>query len=203
MHSDKKTDKKRKKLALVMSVAAALLILIGISIYLIWDVNDRLPNVTVVNRYTIDEPAEENEVTIRPISVNVYTVQQYNEKYEEDSSYANIAQIYSEEELQNWRIVVYTLKYTNNSDEKKQFNVMTFCTEAEKSGWHNGVVPVDGITKHTIIPGETQTVRLSSAIVAESIIEKRYMNSLLDDQYKLVYKYYPVKKELIFEVEQS
>lgn len=189
----------KKKVLLVVGIIAALAIIAG-SVVQIMLINKGLPNVSVVHTYTKDNPALEDGLLITPLKVHVYTVEEYNETFEELSAYSSL----SEAELDNkktWKIAVYTMRYENTTNETLQYYPFKYNGEAKNSHWFNGVQPIDRVHLQKIAPGEQQEIIVAAPIVEGSIITKKDFKRAEEDEYTLVYGYYPERKELVFTYE--
>lgn len=179
---------------------ATCLILIAVSIVQIKKVNQGLPAVCVVNTYTKDYPAEENGVRMTPVNVHVYTVEEYNAIFGEKSEFIS----FSEEQLskmKNWKMAVFTICYENTTDDTKIYSPYQFNAYGRKSHWNNGVSEISRLAKMSIPPRQKQTVTLVSPIVEKSIIRSAWFERTEQDQYSLIYEFYPERKELIFDYE--
>lgn len=168
---------------------------IGTIGYFIYDINQRFPNVSTVERYTVSNPANENGLEITPLSHGVYTYEQYHEIYPNFTEFDNLV----DRDINTYRIIVFQVRYQNKTDQTLQYETDGYNMIAQKSGLNNGIIVQGTSSMNTIEPGEVQDVVLSTVAMAGSLIKRSSLNKLEQDNFVLVYWWYPVQKELVFE----
>lgn len=184
-----------KKKIFIRSAAALLcLIIAAVMGYFIRDINRRFPNPTVCEQYTTDSPAMIDGLEVTPVSVHIYSYDEYCERYSDDSN--------MEEYAKDWKFAVYKVTFRNTTDRELRFGADTFMAVAQKSGFHNGVMQENRKKNQTIQPGEVQEIELTSNIT-EILIGKKWFQKLEEETYTLVYWWYPVQKELVFTCEKG
>lgn len=181
------------KIKLVL-IGIVVIILACIFSYFITDINNRFPEPSDVYQYTKDNPAMENGLEITPVNCTLYTVEEYKEEHPND---ARLESMIDNERI---RILEFRVRYTNTTDQALTYetNGYGYHAVAVKSGFNNGVSST-GQSKAVIEPNETQERVFSTRIIAGSLIDKKWIDKLDTDTYKLVYWWYPVRKELVFE----
>lgn len=174
-----------------------MLVLIGSGciIYFIYDINHRFPNVLVVEQYTMENPANENGLEITPMSYGVYSYEQYHALYPQFIEYDYL----KDWDIASYRIIVFQVRYRNTTDQTLQYETDGYNMVAKKSGLNNGVICEGTPSQNSIDVGETQDVVLATVATAGSLVKRSWINKLDQDKYALVYWWYPVQKELVFE----
>lgn len=181
----------------MVPVVAGIAVLAIVCGYLIYDVNTRFPDVTVIEQYTKDNPTVENGLQITPLDYAVYTYDEYHAAFPDNTWYDYLTD--DKHDKEKWRILVFYLRYENLSEQALVYKADYYQLTGEKSGLSNGVLCDNRPSRNTIEPGEVQEVQLSTAAGAGIQIRKEWLNKLDTDRFALVYWRYPVTKELVFE----
>lgn len=98
------------------------------------------------------------------------------------------------------RMIIFDVKYENESSEDKTFEPDNMTMYAKNSHLQNGAMLLTGENKVTLKPGESCTCRLVSVAYARSLVKEKWIDKMAEDTYYLVFWWYPVTKQLEFEV---
>ena len=158
------------------------------SFYFIYDINKRFPEPDNVHTYTYDNPAVEDGLKITPIECKMYNYSGTLSSFKEGADTDKI------------RALLFKVQFENTTLSDITYTTDDFVMVARNCGAFNGVMVEDGDNKSVIKPGEKQTFTLSTVLVEDSLVKKKWMNKLDSDTYYFVYWWYPEVKRLEFEV---
>ena len=185
-----------KKQIIAVSVTVGLIILLLVVICLIYDINKRFPEPSIMT-YSNSIPADEDGLIMKPIECRIYTYEEYYDIYGEDGAYA-YAKMYESNKM---RIVTFSVQIENTTSESITYETDGFQMMGKKSGINNGVLLENNIKNiATIESGEIQQYTLSALILTPSLIKKKWFNRLDEETFYLVYNWYPVIKRLEYKV---
>ena len=167
------------------------------SFYFIYDINKRFPKPDNVHTYTYDNPAVEDGLKITPIECKIYNYNEYQEMYNYSGTLSSFKEGADTDKI---RALLFKVQFENTTLSDITYTTDDFVMVARNCGAFNGVMVEDGDNKSVIKPGEKQTFTLSTVLVEESLVKKKWMNKLDSDTYYFVYWWYPEVKRLEFEV---
>ena len=167
------------------------------SFYFIYDINKRFPEPDNVHTYTYDNPAVEDGLKITPIECKIYNYNEYQEMYNYSGTLSSFKEGADTDKI---RALLFKVQFENTTLSDITYTTDDFVMVARNCGAFNGVMVEDGNNKSVIKPGEKQTFTLSTVLVEDSLVKKKWMNKLDSDTYYFVYWWYPEVKRLEFEV---
>lgn len=171
--------------AVICAAAAAV-------VFMITDINRRFPEPDVLT-YTKDNPAIENGVEMTPLECHVYTQEEYDSIYAGSSIYSD-----GSYDSDRFRIIEFKVRYKNVSNEECTYRTDLYMMVGGTSGAYNGALEKSGKSVSVIEPGEVQEHTMTASVLAPSIIKKKYISTLKDETFYLVYWWYPSTKRLEF-----
>lgn len=144
--------------------------------------------------------SKDNSVTwqgceITALEKIIYTPKDFNSAYPEVMYYRYLME--GDTEHTKSRIVVFRVRVKNVTDAARSF-VLPSCAYAEAfpSAWANGIAP---ITKDfRLEPGQEKEME-AAAYYGPSLVYPSHLQHMEDNQFQLVFSYYPDKVVLTFD----
>jgi len=95
------------------------------------------------------------------------------------------------------RIVLFKVKVTNTTDSAINFSLTNYTVaEAFPSAWNNGLPPI--VDNKKLQPGESSDFEVAS-LIADSLVSVAHLKTIENDEFHLVFSYYPDKVYLKFD----
>lgn len=179
---------KVKKFAVVLLVAA-----LGVWGVAVYDINTRLP-IRKIEQFSEDSPALQDGLKMTPHGFNFYTESEYFAMNPDTFIYSSKLSAPNDEN----RVVVFNLEVENTTDEQITYKNSVFCPVSVNSGFFNGCSEDSVKRQRTIEAGEIQNIKLVTKMPT-SLVDKKYIENLKDDTFRVIFWCYPIQKELIFD----
>jgi len=187
------TKKRRQKKIRVVVIGLFAIILLGVWIYLVADVNRRLPDA-VISKYSSETPAIIEGIEFKPIEAEIMTNDEFKEKYY-SSKYDELEKNNPDIKL---KICVYKMKVHNTNNDTFICSPQYASAYNEKSGWFNGCTFVTNNGSLALKPDEESLVLLSAAVTSNAI-KPAHFKSLKAADMSLILSFYPERKVLCFD----
>ncbi len=174
-------------------VVILLVVVLGIWGLAVYDINTRLP-IRKIEQYTQENPALQDGLKFTPHGFVFYTESEYFNLNQETFTYRSNMSNPDDES----RIIVFNLEVENTTSEQITFKNAVFCPVSVNSGFFNGCSEDSSKRYITIEAGEIKNIKLVTRMTP-SLVDKKYIENLKDDTFRVIFWCYPIQKELIFD----
>lgn len=174
-------------------VVILLVVVLGIWGLAVYDINTRLP-IRKIEQYTQENPALQDGLKFTPHGFVFYTESEYFNLNPETFTYRSNMSNPDDES----RIIVFNLEVENTTSEQITFKNAVFCPVSVNSGFFNGCSEDSSKRYITIEAGGIKNIKLVTRMTP-SLVDKKYIENLKDDTFRVIFWCYPIQKELIFD----
>lgn len=169
-------------------VAIALVLMLGIYVFMVVKINKAFPNPEEIN-YTSDNPANFNGLEIRPEYYELCSINEYSEMSSEFS-------YLSEEQAEKSIIILIKLKLKNTTQDIINY-MPDFILNIEELNGKNGTTPVNFNDRRIVImPGEERELLLE-AYMGPSQLKYEKISKIESSTVYLIYAFYPYREKII------
>jgi hypothetical protein len=132
---------------------------------------------------------------VKAVSKTLYTAEEFNRIYPDVSFYKYL--LNGDYDNTYTKLVVFKVNVTNKCDSVIRYALSnTAVAEAFPSAWHNGVAPISDYK--LVNAGESADLEVV-ALVPKSLVNDSHRVSVFNDDFHLVFSYYPDKVYLKFD----